>query len=145
MRSRGLTTQSKMEPDEPTFNMGRDDTIADNATVLITEFDGFRHILSNRATISRKSVAAVVDEEAACVRRHFEDPGADFICTIGHGSDPLFARKWRGHYFVWSSRSNMWKLMMSHSEVKQEVKLAEESGCRVEAHSEAGQAFADSA
>ena len=55
MRSRGLTTQSKMEPDEPTFNMGRDDTIADNATVLITEIDGFRHILSNRAAIGRKA------------------------------------------------------------------------------------------
>ena len=145
MRSRGLTTQSKMEPDEPTFNMGRDDTIADNATVLITEFDGFRHILSNRATISRKSVAAVVDEEAACIRRHFEDPAADFICTIGHGSDPLFARKWRGHYFVWSSRSNMWKLMMSHSEAKQDFKLAEERGCYVQACSEVGQAFLDSA
>ena len=134
-----------MEPDAPTFNMGRDDTIADNATVLITEIDGFRHVLSNRAAIGRKEMVAVVDDEAECVRRHFEDPAAEFICTIGHGSDPLFARKWRGHYFVWSSRSNMWKLMMSHSEAKQDFKLAEERGCYVQACSEVGQAFLDSA
>ena len=36
--------------------------------------DGFRHVLSNRAAIGRKEMVAVVDDEAECVRRHFEDP-----------------------------------------------------------------------
>lgn len=129
----------------PTFNMSRNDTIAQEATVLFIQIDGIRHVLSNRAAIGQKFKVAVQDEVADCVWRHFQDPAAEFICTIGEGQDPLFARQWRGHFFVWSFRSNMWAPMMTLSEAKQGIRLAAERGGRIEAPTEVGQAVVDSA
>ena len=122
--------------------MGKDDSIADEATVGIVTCGATVHVLHNEATM--RALSAIVDSEMEEVRDFFASEGPGELCVIGDRDRPLITRVWRGQVFAWSFANNMWQLAVSHTEVKAKLAQMKSEGGEIDALTTVGESFVES-